>query len=94
MVIETKSTFCLEDLDTLEIECKKCHAIAVFRINDMREFPQHCINCPETFTPGGQAAVPEALSKFRGAIDFFIRTADQQPFALRLSIKGSSGAKS
>ena len=88
MTVETRTTIEFGDIETIEFECKNCHAIRAWPI-DAFQAPPHDCTCGsgQWMTVGG-----DTYAKIRHGMDFIraLATMTKEPFSIRLRIKNGS----
>ncbi len=96
MVIETKLTLCLNDIEALEFECKKCHALMIAPITELLKVPERCISCTQVFMdPAAKQydMIYQIVQELRKATVEFAENNEKSGLILRLVLKGSSAEK-
>ncbi len=86
MSIETKQTFGLGDVGTIELECKSCHTIYAYPIRQAQKLPENCMNCQESFVSLQGEEYGIELNRLLGAIGFLKSVEKERPFTLRFSL--------
>jgi hypothetical protein len=89
MTVETKTTIALDDITTVEFECKNCHTVTAYQIGAFRSPPIGC-GCREgregqwmTFGGDTYTAIANVADLMRR-----LAAAKNEPFVMRFGLKG------
>jgi hypothetical protein len=89
MTIETKTTLQLSDLKVIEFECKNCHRILSWPLENFKEPPLNCdCNARGQWMPHGGDTFASIIKLIRSINQF--SQANNEPFAIRFVVRGIS----
>jgi hypothetical protein len=87
MTIETRSSIELGDIVAFEMECSKCHARTIRKLQTIFDVPGKCGNCGGGWMMQGSSEL-NSLREFLTQMQSYIKTPPNQNFVLRLEVSG------